>query len=325
MGSESTRSNRSSESTRSVNSSRSSKSSRFCGQGENVELCQDKYDEIKMVRYYYTKYYPKKEGFILETEPFYYSFKYQNGGITSIRSKDYEKCEAHILQNVSEENYDWDECEFYSSLTLGKIEEIVDDLLSETFKGTIKNFENAFKEKIKEYYNFENRNISYRIDKERFEKINSVWKIVVPYKSRDGVIAGRVFASIFTLGFINISTDLRQNMEHHGLIFDTDRYWYVVNYGSEGIRASRSKASKVCIDEVIDFASNAYDDKTFWPYECDFNSSLDLGDIESYIKSLARTYNENTYHGFLNNCQYFAKNLLYKIGNNYQTYKKNAF
>ena len=174
-------------------------------------------------------------------------------------------------------------------------------------------FENALKERINTYYEYKDRYISHRISEERNDKILSVTKIVVPYKSKPGAIAGRIFASIPTLGLINISEDLRQNPEHHGLIFETKDFWYVVNYGDGGIRTERSKNYKYCVNEVIGFAADPYDDKRYSDYRCNFRSSLDLGDVEDYIKSLSSNYNENTYRGLTNNCQYFVKDLLYKI------------
>ena len=296
-------------STRSTNSSRSSESSRFSGQGKDVEFCREKYDDIKDVMYYYTNDYPKKKGFIFETNSYYYSIKYENNGISSKKSTKYEECKEYIIPNISERDYDFETCNFSSSLTLGKIEEIVDEIS----KGNNQNFEDAFKEKINSYYEYKNKNVSHRISEDRYDRIISVWKIVVPYKSRAGAITGRVFASIFTAGLINISEDLRQNPEHHGLIFETNNYWYVVNYGTGGIRTNRYKKFKDCVDEIIDFAAEPYDDKTHWDYKCNYRSSLDLGDVEYYIKSLSSTYNENTYDGLRNNCQYFVKDLLYKI------------
>lgn len=82
MGSKSSRST----STRSTHSSRSSKSSRFSGQGKDVDICKEKYDDIKNVRYIYKNDYPKKKGFIIETDKYYYSFKYENKVFTSKRS-----------------------------------------------------------------------------------------------------------------------------------------------------------------------------------------------------------------------------------------------
>lgn len=296
-------------STRSTYSSRSSESSRFSGQGKDVEFCQEKYDDIIDVMYYYTNDYPKKKGFIFETNSYYYSIKYENNGISSKKSTEYKVCKEYIIPNNSERDYHWEKCNFSSSLTLGKIEEIVDEISN----GNNQNFEDVFKEKINSYYEYKNKNVSHRISEDRYDRILSVRKIVVPYKSRAGAITGRVFASIFTAGLINISEDLRQNPEHHGLIFETNNYWYVVNYGTGGIKTNRSKEYKVCVNEIIDFAGDPYDDKRYWTYKCNFRSSLDLGDVEYYIKSLSSTYNENTYDGLRNNCQYFVKDLLYKI------------
>lgn len=225
----------------------------------------------------------------------------------------YNECREHILSNDSEKNYNWEECKFSYGLTLGKIEEIADEISSECSRGNNPNFENALKERIKEYYEYKNRYISCRISKERYDKILSVRKIVVPYKSKPGAITGRVFASIFTIGLINISEDLRQNPEHHGLIFETNDYWYVVNYGDGGIRTKRFKDFQDCVDEVRSFAADPYDDKRYSDYKYGFRSSLDLGDVEDYIKNLSSNYNENTYDGLRNNCQYFVKDLLYKI------------
>lgn len=311
MGSKSSRSSySSSNSSRSAYSSRSSGSSRFSGKEEEINLCKEKYYYITNVRYIYTN---DHKGFIIETDSYYYSFKYENKEITSKRSTKYNECKEHILSNDSEKNYNWEDCKFDTSLTLGKFEEIANEISSECSRGNIQNFENALKERIKAYYEYKSSYISYRISKERYDKILSVWKIVVPYKSKPGAIAGRVFASVFTAGLINISEDLRQNPEHHGLIFETNDFWYVVNYGDGGIRTKRSKKYKDCVDEVISFAADPYDDKRYSPYKCDFRSSLDLGDVEDYIKSLSSNYNENTYDGLRNNCQYFVKDLLYKI------------
>ena len=294
-------------STRSTYSSRSSGSSRFSGQGKDVEFCKEKYDDIIDVRYYYTNNYPKKKGFIIETNSYYYSIKYENNGISSKRSTIYKECREYIIPN--ERDYNYDECKFSSSLTLGKIEEIADEIS----KGNDQNFEDAFKERINTYYEYKDKYISHRITEDSSEKILSVWKIVVPYKSRPGAITGRVFASIFTVGLINISEDLRQNPEHHGLVFETKTYFHVVNYGDGGIRTERFKKYQDCKNEVIGFAADPYDDKRAWDYKCNFRSSLNLGEVENYIKSLSYTYNEKTYDGLRNNCQYFVKDLLYKI------------
>ena len=181
-------------SSRSTHSSRSSKSSRFSGEGKDVELCLEKYDNIIDVRYYYTNDYPKKKGFIIETNLYYYSIKYKNNGISSKRSKDYKECKEYIIPNYSERDYKFKECKISSNLTLGKIEEIADEIS----KGNDQNFEDSFKEKINNNYEYKNKDISHRITEDRYYKIQSVLKIVVPYKSRNGAIAGRVFASIFT-------------------------------------------------------------------------------------------------------------------------------
>ena len=56
-----------------------------------------------------------------------------------------------------------------------------------------------------------------------------------------------------------------------------------------------------------------YDDKTVWENKCKFRPNLKLGEVENYIKNLSYIYNEKTYDGLRNNCQYFVKDLLYKI------------
>ena len=294
---------------RSTQSSRSSKSSRISGEGKDVELCIEKYDIIIDVRYYYTNDYPKKKGFIIESDLYYYSINYEKNGISSKRSKDYKECKEYIIPNYSERDYKFEECKISSNLTLGKIEEIADEIS----KGNDQNFEDSFKEKINIYYEYKNKDISYRITEDRYYKIQSVWKIVVPYKNRNWVITGRVFASILTLGLINISEDLRQNLEHHGLILETKNYWYVVNYGHGGIKTFRFKNYNDCINKIMEFSVMHYDDKTVWEYKCKFRPNLKLGEVENYIKNLSHTYNENTYNGFTNNCQYFVKDFLYKI------------
>ena len=159
--------------------------------------------------------------------------------------------------------------------------------------------------------NVYNSNISLDIDKDEY--IQSVRKIVVPYKGRNAIIAAWVLASIVTLGLINISEDLRQNLEHHGLIFVTNDFYYVIQYNDAGIKTIKSKDYKECKKEIYNCAPNPYDDETIWTYECSFRNNLTIRDVESKVQSLIPYFNENNYNSLINNCQYFVKDLLEKI------------
>ena len=63
------------------------------------------------------------------------------------------------------------------------------------------------------------------------EKIEKFYKVIVPFKYRNLMIGVRVFASIITLGLINISSRLRQNIEHHALIIQTENGYYITQFG----------------------------------------------------------------------------------------------
>ena len=109
---------------------------------------------------------------------------------------------------------------------------------------------------------------------------------------------------------INISEDLRQNLEHHGLIFETDDFYYVVQYTDGGIKTKRSKNYQECTQSIKDCGIDPYD---IWEYSCGFSSYLTLEDIERKVNSLVPYFNESNYHSLKNNCQYFVKDLLEKI------------
>ena len=129
-------------------------------------------------------------------------------------------------------------------------------------------------------------------------------KIVIPYKGRGAVKAGRVLGSIFTLGLINISESARQDLEHWGLIFETNDYYHVVQYTNGGIKTMKSTSLKECKTSIYDCGLNPYDT---WTYTVNFRRGLDLSDVNSYVRSL-----EN-YNSFTNNCQDFAEALIRKI------------
>ena len=142
------------------------------------------------------------------------------------------------------------------------------------------------------------------------ENILSVTKVVIPYRGRAGVKVGRIFGSIITLGLVNISESVRQDLEHWGLIFETEHYYHVVQYGDKGIKTMKSKSWKDCKESIYNCGINPYDT---WTYRVSFRSGLDLSDVQRYISDLNSDFNEDNYHAFTNNCQYFVKALLRKI------------
>ena len=142
------------------------------------------------------------------------------------------------------------------------------------------------------------------------EKILSVTKVVIPYKGRAGVKAARVVGSIFTLGLINISESVRQDLEHWGLIFETEYYYYVVQYCDVGIKIMKSKSWKDCKESIYNLALNPYDT---WTYDVSFRSGLDSSDVKRYVRNLNSDFNANNYNALTNNCQYFVKALMEKI------------
>ena len=295
----------SSSSSRSSRSAYSSNSSRRIGGGGNVDICIEKEDKIIKVYKY------KKEGFIFETEKYYYAIKYDkvNKSCKSKRSTDYKECKDFILP-LENENIYYEESKFYSGLELGDVEKIVYKCLN---TNKYPDFIETLSEKINNYENLQNISNFFKICEDRDKCIQSVRKIVVPYKGRAGVQTGRVFASIFTLGLINISEDLRQDLEHHGLIFETEDFYYAIHYTDGGILTKRSKQYEECKNFIFEAAPNPYDDKTTWTYNCSFRSYLTIGDVESKVRSLIPYFNEDNYHGLKNNCQYFVKDLLDKI------------
>ena len=158
----------------------------------------------------------------------------------------------------------------------------------------------------------ERKNVDICDNNDRYDNIISITKIKAYLKGRKGAIAGRVFGSIFTLGLINISEDLRQLPEHWGLIFETEKKYYVVQYTDGGIRHSRSYSFQNCIDDIISCGDH-YDRKLYDEEDCNFRSGIDLGDVEREVKNLTPYFNENNYDVLRNNCQYFVKDLLKRI------------
>ena len=156
------------------------------------------------------------------------------------------------------------------------------------------------------------KNVDICDNNDRYDNIISITKIKVYLKNRKGAIAGRVFGSIFTLGLINISEDLRQLPEHWGLIFETEKKYYVVQYTSGGILHSSNYSFQSCVDDIIECGEH-YDRKLYDDEDCKFRSGLELGDVERAVKYLTPYFNENNYHTLSNNCQYFVKDLLERI------------
>jgi len=142
------------------------------------------------------------------------------------------------------------------------------------------------------------------------ENILSVTKVVIPYKGRAGVKAARVIGSILTLGFVNISESARQDLEHWGLIFETEHYYHVVQYCDTGIKTMKSTSLDDCKESIYKCGNNPY---AIWPEKVSFRSGLDLSDVQRYISDLNSDFNEDNYNRFTNNCQYFVKALLRKI------------
>lgn len=306
-------------------STQSSESSRNVGGGSNVDLCLEKYDNIQKIQILKNNENQKIKGFILKTEYFYYAIKCINKNFSSYRSKDIKKCVNFIDDKYDIKKFKIQDCEFSSGLTLEDIEKKVSNLISnnckdfnndllEKISNDCKDFNKDLLEKEKTNKTFKKRNISVKICKDKYDKIRAVTKIIVPYKFLPGVIVGRIFASIFTLGFINISEDLRQLPEHHGLVFKTDNFYYAVHYTNGGISTMRSKNYTDCIDEIISGAgNNSYDDKRY-DIECqNCRSGLNLGIVEDKVKYLIPYFNESNYHSLKNNCQYFVKDLLERI------------
>ena len=142
------------------------------------------------------------------------------------------------------------------------------------------------------------------------ENILSVTKVVIPYRGRAGVKVGRIFGSIITLGLVNISESVRQDLEHWGLIFETEHYYHVVQYCDKGIKTMKSTSWKDCKESIYNLALNPYDT---WTEKVSFRSGLDLSDVQRYTRDLIPLFNENNYNAFTNNCQYFVKAFLKKI------------
>ena len=119
-----------------------------------------------------------------------------------------------------------------------------------------------------------------------------------------------MFGSIITLGLVNISEIVRQDLEHWGLIFETEYYYYVVQYCDTGIKTMKSKSKSECEKSIYNLGINPYDT---WTDDVSFRSGLDLSDVQRYTRDLIPLFNENNYNSFTNNCQYFVKALLKKI------------
>ena len=163
---------------------------------------------------------------------------------------------------------------------------------------------------IKETKGMKYKYSSPNICQDKIDKIKSVWLVKIPYKGRNAVKVDKVVRSIFTLGLVNISESVRQDVEHWGLIFETEYFYYVVQYTDGGIKTKRSKKFDECKKAIYDCSINPYDT---WYEKKSFRNSLDLDDVERYTRDLIPSFNENNYNGFTNNCQYFAKALLKKI------------
>ena len=281
--------------------SNSSKSSRST-YGRNVELPREKNDTINNIYLITDKKDDNNIGFILDTEHLYYGVKIdcRNKKIDYKRSIKYQECMDLICNHreTSRKKLDFD-----SGLELGEFGENLDELY------TKENFISDLKERIKNRKGMK-KNSSPGICKDGSDKIKSVKLVKIPYKGRNAVKAAKETVTAMTFFIPKLFESTTQDLEHWGLIFCTEYFNYVVQYGDNGIRTFRSKDFEACKDEIFEMGIDPYDK---WVNDEPFRSSLDLSDIEYYTKSLIPDFNENNYNGFTNNCQFFAKALLKKI------------
>ena len=284
------------------NSSYSSRSR----EGSDVEILDEKDDRILKIEYVYDYHNKNSYGLILETEGFFYSVKYNSSkkDLCSKRTKKFSEAKDFIDKNG---NFFYGNLEFDSNIKLGEFGEIIDDLNG---CGNDDEFIEQIKEKIKKSNGMKYSNYSPSICKEGFEKILSVTKVVIPYKGRAGVKAARAVGRIFTFNLINLSESVRQDLEHWGLIFETEHYYHVVQYCDKGIKTMKSTSWKDCKESIYNLALNPYDT---WTEKVSFRSGLDLSDVQRYTRDLIPLFNENNYNAFTNNCQYFVKAFLKKI------------
>ena len=165
------------------------------GGGSNIELCEEKYTSVLKIWEY--KY---GNGFILDTEYYYYGFKfsYDGNNFSSTKTKNWDDIKYFFVGNNS--NFDYDVCDVSSCLTLGEIEVKASQVIQLIREGKCSNFRDKLLEKLKTHdiYNsdLKNRSVSAQICKDRNQRIISVTKIVIPYSGRGAVQAGRVVASI---------------------------------------------------------------------------------------------------------------------------------
>ena len=140
------------------------------------------------------------------------------------------------------------------------------------------------------------------------EKIEKFYKVIVPFKYGNLMIGVTVFASIITLGLINISSRLRQNIEHHALIIQTENGYYITQFGDEINPKLEYKGSmKDCIDPIL----KKYNRKKYSFKEMNIpKGATSILKIRSSIISLKEKYNSNNYDFFNNNCQHYLKDLL---------------
>ena len=84
------------------------------------------------------------------------------------------------------------------------------------------------------------------------ENIEKFYKVVVPFKYRNLMIGVRVFTSIATLGLINISSRLRQKIEHHALLIQVKDGYYITQFGDKiNPELVYKKSLKDCIDPIL--------------------------------------------------------------------------